>query len=638
LRDFVQTQSHFVATFLHIGPAHLAQINKGVSMKHKALIGWGLGSFTSAALVGAVGLLHLRFMTDSLGMAIGAAGLLVVLSKLYDAAIDPLVGILSDHTQSRWGRHRPYLAGGAILAGVSLVMLFNVPLALSATGLQIWSGASLLLFSTAYTLYRIPYLAIGRQITQDFHERSRLMTFSVYGSSFGGLAATSAAPWMLASLGGDRAAHGLLALVLAALVAAGGIGTFLLIDGLEDNTPTPTRTPLNLRATIAAIAANQPFRSLMAFKIIMFTGLTLHGTALPYYTRHVLHSSDKSLATIFLLQTLGMMASQPAWVRLAARFGRRQALIGAALSQTLFMFCWFLVPSAHPLPWVLILGGLEGLCFGGLFFGLYTVLTDTMDHARAHLATQGSEGALAGVFVMVEKATSALGIFIFSTIMSANGFASAHDAGSAQNAGVMLGIVLALSVLPALAAVLACLFLRPPPLAKTTALLAMAACLTAHPTPSHAQQTGITIPQVIDGPDGLSRLSTITLPRAPGSDPLSINARLTTTDTEIGLSPPGTFIDWHRVSTPRLLVVLSGTLEVGLGDGTTRLLHAGDMVLAADTTGKGHTSRSLGPAPVMAMTIRLPREDPLKSRASSCSDGVAAKDCVANGLSIQHQP
>jgi|GEM_PF-916037 len=630
-------------------------------MRRKALIGWGLGSFTSAALVGAVGLLHLRFMTDSLGMAIGAAGLLVVLSKIYDAAIDPLVGLLCDRTATRWGRYRPYLAGGGVLAALSLVMLFNVPVGLGAFGLQVWSGASLLVFSTAYTLYRIPYLAIGRQITQDFHQRSRLMTFSVYGSSFGGLAATSAAPWMLAQLGGDRAAHGLLALVLAALVAAGGIGTFLLIDGLEDEQAQPQRKNLNWRQGFAAIRANRPFRSLIAFKVTMFAGLTLHGASLPYYTRHVLHASDKSLAAIFLLQTLGMMISQPGWVRIAGRLGRRRALVLAALAQTCAMLLWYLVPAGHPMPWVLVLGGIEGLCFGGLFFGLYTVLTDTMDHARAHASTADSEGALAGVFVMVEKATAAFGTFIFSTIMSQAGFVSAKDAGSAQGSGVVLGIILSMSVLPALAAILACLFLRQPPggemagaqreaLPATMAIgaLAMVMVIGTSPTPARAQASevfrangagaGITIPQITADAQGVSHLSTTTLPRAPGSDPLSLNARLYTTDTEIGVSPPGTFIDWHRVSSPRLLVVLAGTLEVGLGDGIVRQLHAGDIVLAADTTGRGHTSRSVGKVPVMAMTIRLPREEPLKSRASSCPDGVAAADCVANQLSIQHNP
>lgn len=620
-------------------------------MQRKALIGWGLGSFTSAALVGAVGLLHLRFMTDSLGMAIGAAGLLVVLSKIYDAAIDPLVGILCDRTATRWGRYRPYLAGGGVLAAVSLVMLFNVPSRLGTTGLQIWSGASLLIFSTAYTLYRIPYLAIGRQITQDFHQRSRLMTFSVYGSSFGGLAATSAAPWMLAALGGDRAAHGLLALVLAILVAAGGMGTFLLIDGLEDQQAAPAHGKMNWRKGFAAIRTNRPFRNLIAFKVTMFAGLTLHGAALPYYTRHVLHASDKSLASIFLLQTLGMMASQPGWVRIAGRFGRRRALMLAAGAQTLAMLLWYLVPAGHPMPWVLILGAAEGLCFGGLFFGLYTVLTDTMDHARSHPSMADSEGALAGVFVMVEKATAAFGTFIFSTIMSHSGFVSAKDAGSAQGSSVILGIVLSMSLLPALSAILACLFLRQPaggelagaprdglPATMAIGALAMVMVIGTTPNPARAQGAGITIPQITTDAQGVSRLSAVTLPRAAGSDPLLMNARLTTTDTEIGISPPGTFIDWHRVSSPRLLIVLSGTLEVGLGDGTIRQLGKGDMVLAADTTGKGHTSRAIGKVPVMAMTIRLPREEPLKSRTSSCSEGVAAADCVANHLNIQHNP
>ena len=92
-------------------------------MKPRALFGWALGSFTSAALVGAVALLHLRFMSDSLGMAIGVAGLLVAASKLYDALLDPLMGMFSDRTRTRWGRYRPWLAGGGVLAGVSLAML-----------------------------------------------------------------------------------------------------------------------------------------------------------------------------------------------------------------------------------------------------------------------------------------------------------------------------------------------------------------------------------------------------------------------------------------------------------------------------------------------------------------------------------
>jgi Na+/melibiose symporter-like transporter len=424
-------------------------------MTPRILLGWGLGSFTSASLVGAVGLLHMRFMTDSLGLAMAAAGLLIVASKVYDAVLDPLMGALADRTTSRWGRFRPWLAGGGVLAAASLVMLFNVPAGLGPGGRICWSGVSLLVFSTAYTMFRIPYLALGRAVTRNFHERSRLMTFSVYGSALGTMAATSAAPVALAALGGGRAAHGLLALALAALVGAGALATFLLIDAEGEATSAAAREHAGFAKTVRAVLDNRPFLGLVLFKLTLFTGLALHGAAMPYYTRHVLGATDMSLGAIFLPQTLAMMASQPLWVIAARRIGRRPALMLAAAMQAAAMLGWLAVPSAAPTLWLPLLGGIEGLCIGGLMFGLYSVLGDTMDAVQAR-----HEGVLAGVFVMIEKATSALGAFVFSLAMGWAGFVSASDAGSSQPASVVTGVIVAISVLPALAALLACLFLR----------------------------------------------------------------------------------------------------------------------------------------------------------------------------------
>jgi len=146
---------------------------------------------------------------------------------------------------------------------------------------------------------------------------------------------------------------------------------------------------------------------------------------------------------------------------------------------------------------------------------------------------------------------------------------------------------------------------------------------------------GVVIKRIAAGADGKSYLDEITLPPAAGTDPSALVSRLYTTDSEIGISRTGTFIDWHRVSTPRLLVVLRGEMEIGTGDGRRYRLRAGDMALAMDTTGQGHTSRMVGRVPVMAMTVRLNKDDPLRTRASSCSDGIAAQDCVANSLNIR---
>jgi MFS family permease len=337
---------------------------------------------------------------------------------------------------------------------------------------------------------------------------------------------------------------------------------------------------------------------------------------------------------------LAMMASQPVWVRIAARFGRRRGLISAAMLETVAILAWYLVPAGQPSPWLQMIGAFEGLAAGGIMFGLYTMLSDTMDQARAAPDAPGQDGILAGVFVMVEKATSALGTFVFSAIMAWAGFISASDAGTVQPVSVATGIIAAIALVPAGAALLACLFLREAPVRRTgpIAAILLAAALVALPqgqAEAREGPTGIVIKRIMSGADGKSYLDEITLPPAAGTDPSALVSRLYTTDTEVGISSPGTFIDWHRVSTPRLLIVLRGRMEVGLGNGRTYRFGPGDIVLAMDLTGQGHTSRMIGREPVMAMTVRLNKDDPLRTRPSSCPDGVAAQDCVANNLNIK---
>jgi len=134
--------------------------------------------------------------------------------------------------------------------------------------------------------------------------------------------------------------------------------------------------------------------------------------------------------------------------------------------------------------------------------------------------------------------------------------------------------------------------------------------------------------RIYGGDDGESRVDFVSLPRTGGEPGQSVQSRLYTTDVEIFDSLPGAFIDWHRVSTPRFLIVLSGQLEIGLGDGTTYLMRKGDIALAADTTGRGHTSRTIGDEPVRIMTVRLPKDDSLTPKLDSCPEGMDRADCV----------
>ncbi len=181
---------------------------------------------------------------------------------------------------------------------------------------------------------------------------------------------------------------------------------------------------------------------------------------------------------------------------------------------------------------------------------------------------------------------------------------------------------------------LAALALSPPGLAHDS-------CDHPEPAPVSPLSPGaeaFKILHLFGGYDGESHLEIKEMPRTGGTPGRSVQTRLYATDVEIGDALPGDFIDFHGVSTPRLLIVLAGQLEVGLGDGTKHVLSKGDIVLANDVTGRGHTSRLIGTEPLRLLTVRLPAKNSFLPKLGACPDGMSAEQCVSNHLKITTTP
>lgn len=409
--------------------------------------GWALGSFATSVLINSTGLLAMRFMTDELGVGAGLAATLLAVSKVYDGVTDPLMGVISDRTRSRWGRRRPYLFVGAWLCGLAMYASFNVPRFESPALLTAWVLGMLLFFATAYTVFRIPYLSMGADLTRSFQGRSRLMTWAVYGSSVGSLFATSAAPFLLAWGGGGRAAHELVGTVLGVLILLTGLGCFYLTAGAPDGGEVP-RQSYGWRERMVALAQNRPFVLLIAAKVLLFIGLSVHITGIAYFTRHVLGASDYSLGGLFLLQTLGMMVSQPLWARIAARLGRRGGLQLALLCDVLIFCAYWFAEAGSANAWLAVLGPLKGITSGGIFQNIQAMLADTMNYDRVRHGLR-REGLFAGIYVMVEKFTAALGTALFGAVIGAMGYVATQGAAQPQSAEALLAIRACVSLLPA---------------------------------------------------------------------------------------------------------------------------------------------------------------------------------------------
>ncbi|NOX49882.1 MAG: hypothetical protein GXP16_05010, partial [Gammaproteobacteria bacterium] len=116
----------------------------------------------------------MKFATDVLLIAPVVMGIIYGLSRIWDAVSDPLVGYLSDRTKLPMGRRRTWILASCLPIAGGFYMVFAPPLGLDQAGLEIWMGVAVILFYSAMTLFFVPHLSLGAELTSDYHERSRM--------------------------------------------------------------------------------------------------------------------------------------------------------------------------------------------------------------------------------------------------------------------------------------------------------------------------------------------------------------------------------------------------------------------------------------------------------------------------------
>lgn len=133
-----------------------------------------------------LGLYVMKFSTDVLLIAPAVMGLIFSASRIWDAVSDPLVGYLSDRTRSRWGRRRVWLIASIVPIGAAFVMVFAPPRGLSDGALVAWMAVAIIGFYSAMTVFFVPHLSLGAELSKSYHERSRLFglrhAFYTFGS------------------------------------------------------------------------------------------------------------------------------------------------------------------------------------------------------------------------------------------------------------------------------------------------------------------------------------------------------------------------------------------------------------------------------------------------------------------------
>jgi GPH family glycoside/pentoside/hexuronide:cation symporter len=408
-------------------------------LSHGMSAAWGSGSFCQTLVIYAFGVLYFRYLTDSVGIGAALVGSMIAASKMFDAAINPVIGWLTDRIETPMGRRRPWmLAAGGIMAA-SLVAGFSIPPDAALIVRVLRAGLGLLLFSVGYSLFAIPWLAMPPEMSGDPDVRTRMMVWRVGFSSLAQGAAALVGPMLLVALGSGW--------IMGLICLAAALGTVRATRGAPQRA-VEAGERLPILGQLAAMARNRPFRTLVGVKICIYFGLGVNAAAMALLTRWLLRVSDYWLGSFTLISTLSLVASQPLWLWLSRRYGRAGGLGIALAAHSLGQLS--LAFNHGSVALLLVQAVALGSASGGVFMLSQALLPDVIDHDN-RTSGQRRAGAFAGVVALLETGSSALAIFLMGILLSLAGYIEGATTATVQPDSALMAIRVCASILPTLA-------------------------------------------------------------------------------------------------------------------------------------------------------------------------------------------
>lgn len=417
-----------------------------VSFFHK--VAYGLGAFVNNLLAAAIGGMTI-VLNLALGMNPALVGLLGALPRLTDAITDPAMGYISDHTRSRWGRRRPYIFVGAILAGILYIALWQLPADKTESFYFWYFLVGSVLFYGAYTVFATPWVALGYELTPDYNERTRLMGVQ----NFIGQMAYVVSPWFLWIMTNQdwfsdqvAGAKGLAAGVGVTAIALGIIPALVLRERLQEVAAAEAEgadvasgllhSLKDFFSGLKITVSSRPFLKLCLATFLVFNGFILISSFQFYVIIYYVFGGDQVLGSQYAgyAGTVGAVSNFVAialvtW--LGTKIGKRKAFfVSTGISVLGYAMKWFCYDPE--LPWLVVLPA-PFMAFGlaGLFTLMGSMIADVVD-ADELQTHQRREGMYGSIFWWVVKLGMAAALAAGGVLLNATGFDVALDGGQTE--------------------------------------------------------------------------------------------------------------------------------------------------------------------------------------------------------------
>jgi len=408
-----------------------------LSIKEK--IGYSLGDTASHFVWDMVGFWLLFFYTDVYGISAAAAGTIMLIARFWDMAIDPIIGVVSDRTNTRWGKFRPYILFGAIPYAVLAILTFTTP-DFGEMGKIIYAGATYVLLMTAYAFINLPYSALGAVMTDDTYERAGLNTYRFIAGFTGQFVVTGLALTLAEYFGGGDKAQGFQYTVFL-FAALSLVFFFITFKTTRERVQPPKSQKNSLKEDVGNLFKNRAWVILAIVGIVSFIMFAMQNAAIAYYFKYYLGRED-NVQWFNVIGTVALIVALPLSKPLAKRFGNKNVFIGSSLISGLFFMLIYL-PGVTDLTTIYVFNIIAKMAYAPAVPLLWTMIADSADYGEWKSGRR-STGLYFSAAVFAQKAGWGIGAAIAGWILSISNFMP----NVTQTETAITGIKLLVSVIP----------------------------------------------------------------------------------------------------------------------------------------------------------------------------------------------
>ena len=437
-------------------------------------IGYGFGDMASSMFWKLFGAYLMIFYTDVFGLPAAVVGTMFLITRIWDSAFDPIVGVVADRTHSRWGKFRPYLLWLAVPFGIIGVLTFVTP-DWSPTGKLVYAYVTYSLMMMIYSAINVPYASLLGVMSPNPKERNTLstyrMTFAYIGSFIALLLFMPLVNFFSGNskdLGDQQTGWTMAVVVIAILCIILFFGCF----AWTKERVKPIKEAQNpLKEDLKDLFKNKPWWILLGAGVAALVFNSIRDGATVYYFKYFVVEEDYATVSFFGMSfvlsglylalgqaanIIGVIAAAP----VSNRIGKRNTYMWAMIIATVLsvIFYWF---DKEDLIWMFVFQALISICAGSIFPLLWSMYADCADYSELKTGNRAT-GLIFSSSSMSQKFGWAIGTAITGWLLGFFGF----QANAVQSEEAISGIKMFLSVLPAVGTILSVVFISMYPLTE----------------------------------------------------------------------------------------------------------------------------------------------------------------------------